>query len=83
METRQLERTDELLKRAQERADFPKIWREVRYFDEVDLLVIRFLPSPATYSKDNIGKGLVYNYDANDNLVSLEILDLYGIYASA
>lgn len=82
METRQLEKTGELIKLAGERVQVPENWREVKYFDEIDLLVIRYSPLPATRSKSDDSNGIVYNYDANDNLTSLEILDLYGIFTS-
>lgn len=80
MATQQLENVRELLKLARKRASFPRNWLQVKYFREVDLLVIRFTDTPATHSKGDIEKGLIFNYDAQGNLSNIEILDLYDIY---
>ena len=84
MGVRQLEKskTNEWLKLARKRLDIPEYLR-LRYFDEVDLLTIRFTEGKSTYSDDDLEKGVIYNYDANDELVSIEILDLYGIFVTA
>jgi uncharacterized protein YkuJ len=84
METQQLvEKTTELLRLARERVEMPRRFRELRYFDEVDLLVVEFSTASATHSKGDIENGIIYNYDESDDLTSIEILDLYGIYAEA
>ena len=82
METRQLGKTSDLIKLAKERIQIPVNWREVKYFDDVDLLVIRYSLFPATHSKSDDLEGIVYNYDANDNLTSIEILDFYNVFVS-
>ena len=54
----------------------------LRYMAEVDLLNIRFSDEKIDYSRmdDN---GVIRSFDENGNLVNLEILDLYGIFANA
>lgn len=37
--------------------------------------------SAPTNSKDDVERGLIFNYEGQ-KLVSVEILDLYGVYAS-
>lgn len=85
METRQLEKksTNELFKLANERVNIPTDFLYLKYFEEVDLLVIRFTDSDSTYSKSNLEEDVIYNYDADDNLVSIEILDIFGAFVSA
>lgn len=84
MEIRQLEKksTNELLKLANERVNIPTNFLYLKYFEKVDLLVIRFTESDSTYSKSNLDEDVIYNYDAEDNLVSMEILDLFGAFVS-
>lgn len=84
METRQLEKksTNELFKLANERVNVPTNFLYLKYFEEVDLLVIRFTENDSTYSKSNLDEDVIYNYDAEDSLVSMEILDLFGEFVS-
>jgi uncharacterized protein YuzE len=75
--------TSEWLKLANERVNIPGNYVILKYQEDVDLLVIRFNDGKSTYSKDDMDNGIIYNYDRDNNLVSMEILDLYGIYADA
>lgn len=55
-----------------------RLW--VKYLPETDLLTVRFKEShQATRSDDDLARGLVFNYEG-DELVSVEIFDLYGAY---
>ena len=76
-------KSSELLKLAGQRIKIPNDYVILKYQEDADLLVIRFSNGKSTYSKDDMDSGVIYNYDQNDNLVSLEILDLYGVFAKA
>ncbi|MGI8639451.1 MAG: DUF2283 domain-containing protein [Pyrinomonadaceae bacterium] len=84
METRQLEikSTKELLKLARERINVPNSVIKIDYQKDVDLLFILFSDKPSVRGKMDYENDVIYNYDAENNLVSVEILDLYGIFAS-
>jgi len=85
MAVRQLNQTtnkaSEWLKLALRRVEIPNDYVILKYQEDVDLLIIRFTDGKSTYSKDDMPRGVIYNYDWNDVLVSIEILDLYEIYA--
>jgi uncharacterized protein YuzE len=53
---------------------------QINYQSDADLLFIKFTDSETTYSDDDMDIGVIYNYDADDKLVSIEVLDLYGVY---
>ena len=74
-------KTSELLKLAKERIRIPSKYITLNYQADVDLLFIKFTNGISTYSKDDMDKGIIYNYDENSELVSVEILDLYDIFA--
>ena len=74
-------KTSELLKLAKERIRIPSKYITLDYQADVDLLFIKFTNGISTYSEDDMDKGIIYNYDESDELVSLEILDLYDIFA--
>ena len=76
-------KTAEWLKLAGQRIIIPGNYVILKYQEDVDLLVIKFTKGKSTYSKDDMDKGIIYNYDRNNELVSMEILDLYGIFAEA
>ena len=76
-------KTGEWLELAGQRIKIPNDYVILKYQEDADLLVIRFSDGKSTYSKDDMDNGVIYNYDKNDNLVSLEILDLYGVFAEA
>lgn len=82
MAVRQLEisKEKELLKLAGERVKLPNGNLQLKYQPDVDLLVIRLNDGKSTYSEDDMEKGLIYNYDDADRLVSIEVLDLYEVF---
>ncbi len=82
MAVRQLEisKEKELLKLACERVKLPNRNLQLKYQPDVDLLVVRLNDGKSTYSEDDMEKGLIYNYDAQNRLVSIEVLDLYGVF---
>ena len=70
----------EWLKIASERLKVPGNYIALKYQEDVDLLAIRLTNGKSTYSRDDMDKGVIYNYDETNELVSIEILDLYGIF---
>ncbi len=73
---------EELLRLARERVDLPagKLW--LKYQPDVDLLWIGLKEHPEpTNTKDDVEHGLIFNYEGR-KLVSVEVLDLYGVYIS-
>lgn len=77
------DKTSEWLKLAGQRIEIPNNYVILKYQEDVDLLVIRLGNGKSTYSKDDIDNGVIYNYDKNNNLVSIEILDFYGVFVEA
>ena len=72
---------EELLALASERVEIPQGKLELEYQPDADILAIRILPRlVATHSKGDMKNGLIFNYN-DDKLVSIEILDLYGVFA--
>lgn len=73
---------EELLRLARDRVDLPAGKLRLKYQPDVDMLLVELKESPApTNSKDDLERGLIFNYEGQ-KLVSVEILDLYGVYAS-
>lgn len=72
----------EWLEIAEKRIKIPSGNLRMNYQKDVDLLVIKFSDKDSTYSKYDDKNGVIKNYDANGKLVSMEILDLYGIFAT-
>jgi hypothetical protein len=73
---------EELLRLARDRVDLPAGKLQLKYQPDVDMLLVELKESPApTNSKDDLERGLIFNYEGQ-KLVSVEILDLYGVYAS-
>lgn len=70
----------EWLTLAEKRIEVPANWVRIKYLKETDLLSIRVIDSPSTHSESELTDGVIYNYDAENRLVGIEILDLYGIY---
>ena len=63
-------------------ADNPRLpdtlW--LKYQPDVDLLCIKFKDRPhPTRTEDDPERGLIFNYE-DQNLVSIEVLDLYGVF---
>ena len=73
---------EELLRLARDRVDLPAVALRLKYQADVDMLLVELKENPApTNSKDDVEHGLIFNYEGQ-KLVSVEILDLYGVYAS-
>jgi len=72
---------NEWISLAERRVGIPKNYLEVEYQKEADLLYIKLSNSPATYSDDDLNKGIVFDYDEHDNLVGIEVWNLYGVFA--
>ncbi len=72
----------ELVRLAKRRVQLPDEWIELKYIHESDLLSVKYSRRPAVRSSDDALKGLVYNYDARGKLTSIEIIDLYDVFAS-
>ena len=71
-----------MLRLARDRVDLPEGELRLKYQPDVDMLLVELKENPApTNSKDNLGRGLIFNYEGR-KLVSIEILDLYGVHAS-
>ncbi|MDQ3323277.1 MAG: DUF2283 domain-containing protein [Acidobacteriota bacterium] len=75
-------KTDEkqLTRLAQKRVKLPLEWLEMKYNSEVDVLFIRCSANKSVRSKGDVWNGIIYDYDAQENLVSIEITDLYGVF---
>lgn len=65
----------EILAKANERFDVPEGHIHLRYFDDVDLLFIRYKQEPPARSKYDHETHTIYNRDMRGNLISVEILD--------
>lgn len=73
---------EELLRLARDRVDLPVGDLRLTYQPDVDMLLIELKENPTpTNSKDDVERGLIFNYEGR-KLVSVEILDLYGVFAS-
>lgn len=70
----------EWLELVDKRLKIPRNYLRINYQSDVDLLFIKFTDSETTYSDDDMDIGVIYNYDEEDKLVSIEVLDLYGVY---
>jgi uncharacterized protein YuzE len=71
---------DEWIALARKRVKVPENWIEVEYSKDYDSLYIQFLNSPATHSKDNLTKSVVFDYDENNRLTGIEVINLYSIF---
>jgi hypothetical protein len=73
---------EELLRLARERVELPAGKLRLKYQPDVDLLWVGLKEHPEpTHSKDDTEHGLIFNYEGR-KLVSIEVLDLYGVYVS-
>lgn len=72
----------EWIARARKRVFIPDNWLEVDYQKNVDVLYIKLSNNPAVSSDDDLDKSLVFDYDENGQLVGIEVLNLYGIFAT-
>ncbi len=64
-----------LFELARSRAQLPESFISLNYRKETDLLAIRFSNKKAIYSRADMPKGVIYDYDSKDNLVQVEMLD--------
>ena len=75
-------REEELTRLAKERVDLPAGNLSLKYQPDVDMLWIGLKEhAEPTHSKDDLERGLIFNYEGHE-LVSIEVLDLYGVYVS-
>ena len=73
---------EELIRLARDRVNLPSGELRLKYQPDVDMLLVELKENPApTNSKDDVERGLIFNYEGQ-RLVSVEILDLYGMYAN-
>lgn len=73
---------EELIRLAKGRVALPAGKLRLKYQADVDMLLVELKENPApTNSKDDVERGLIFNYEGQ-KLVSIEILDLFGVYAS-
>lgn len=63
------------LKLASERVLIPSEYISIEHRIEKSLLKVRFSNNKVRYSKIDMEKGVIYDNDGDDNLVSVEILD--------
>ena len=71
----------EWLKLAQKRIRVPQHIEKIDYQADADLLFIKFTNKIPVRGDMDYENGVIYNYDKNGEVVSIEILDLYGIFA--
>lgn len=73
----------ELLEKARERTELPDGELSLDYQPDADLLYIKLKDSPRPdRTEDDLDAGVIRHYEGQQ-LVSLEILDLNGVYADA
>lgn len=81
METRVLISKSELIDLASKRMKLPD--REplsANYDAEADALFLKYSNGSSVISKSDYENGITRDFDADDNLVGIEILDLQGLY---
>lgn len=73
---------DELLELARERTELPDGELRLDYQPDADLLAITFKERPRpNRTEDDLDSGVIRHYEGTQ-LVSIEILDLYGVFIS-
>ncbi len=75
-------RDQDLIRLAKKRVRLPDDWLEMDYSHEADVLFIRCSRNKPKRSKGDEEGGIVYDYDGRGNLVSIEVINLYGIFNS-
>ncbi len=60
--------------------DFPKHWNKLHYSDDVDSLFVRISKETIAVSKHDFENDVIYHYDQNGQVVSLEILGLFETF---
>lgn len=74
--------TNEFIELAKERGKIPSDWIKLEYQKDADLLFILYSKKRCVRSKGDMENGIIFNYDAQDKLVSIEVLELYGVFAT-
>jgi hypothetical protein len=67
-----------LFESARTRTELPEEYVSLDYRKETNLLAIRYSYKKRAYSRADLPKGIIYDYDYKDNLVQVEILDFYA-----
>ena len=75
-------KTNEFIKLADERGKIPSDWIKLEYQKDVDLLSILYSNKRCVRSKGDMENGVIYNYNAQNELVSIEVLEFYGVFAT-
>jgi hypothetical protein len=70
-----MKQTAGLFELANERTQLPSEYISIEHRKEKSLLKVRFSNHKVRYSKIDMEKGVIYDKDADDNLISVEILD--------
>jgi uncharacterized protein YuzE len=84
MDTKLLIPTAELLEQAAKRVKLPAEPMWIDYDREADSLYIKISQTESVISRTSReDDGVAFDYDKKNNIVGIEILDLYGIYAPA
>jgi uncharacterized protein YuzE len=85
MVTTQLEdeKAIEWLRLAKKRISVSQDIIKINYQADADLLLICFSEEPSVRGNLDYESSIIYNYDKNGEVVSVEILDLYGVFAEA
>lgn len=73
----------EWLELARKRMKIPHNIEKIDYQADVDLLFIKFSDKPSVRGNMDYESGVIYSYDESDDAVSVEILDLYGVFVEA
>ncbi len=68
---------------ANERLKVPAGHTYLDYSDEADVLNIGYSNNKPVSSKGDVSNGLVFDFDENKNLVSIEISDFYGKFTES
>ena len=74
--------TSELVKLAKKRGDIPDDWIKFEYQKDADLLFILYSKEICVRSQSDMENGIIYNFDAQDRLVSREVLDIYEVFST-
>ncbi len=75
-------KTNELIVLAKKRGDIPNDWIKFEYQKDADLLFILYSREECATSKGDMENGMIRNYDSSGQLVSIEVLDVYGILST-
>lgn len=83
METEVLISESELIKLASKRVKLPsRKLLSANYDAEADTLFLKYSAKESVISKSDYESGITRDFDADNKLVGIEILDLQGLYDS-